>query len=136
MAYMPGHGATLKVTISATPTIVAQGLEIGDLERTKARIDVSGLESTFEVIKMGIKRANPVPFTAWWDPSNATHAHLLTSYANTVDETWLITEADAGAATIGFTGTLSMFRIGSARVDQYVQVFIEITLTSDITVTP
>lgn len=137
MAYTPGNGTQLKVSISSSLTTVAQQLSFGPVARTRARIDVTGLTDTFEVIKAGLKRADVLPFSAWVDPANATHAYLQTSYAGAISETWQILSADAGAATIDFTGFLSKFEyFGEVGVDQYVQIRGEITLTSDLTITP
>jgi hypothetical protein len=137
MAYTPGSGSTLKVTISAALTAIAQLESFGPITRTRARIDVTGLADTFEVIKGGIKRGEIVAFSAWLDPANATHAFMQTSYASTVNETWQVLSADTGAATIDFTGFLSKLEYwGEVNVDQYVKISGEITLTSDITIIP
>jgi hypothetical protein len=136
MAYTPGSGSLLKVTITATPTTIAQQSKFGAITKKRARIDVTGLADTLEVLKPGIKRFDAVAFEGWYDPADTTHQYLQTSYAGALTEAWTIVEADAGAANITFSGWLEQLAYGEQAVDGYVTISGLIVLTTDITVTP
>src|SRR5690242_11904655 len=103
MAYTPGSGSLLKVTISASLTTIVQQAKYGPFTKKRARVDVTGLSDTLEVLKPGIKRFDGVAFEGWYDPADTTHQYLLTSYGSGSVEVWQAVEADAGAATLGFS---------------------------------
>jgi hypothetical protein len=104
--------------------------------RKRNRIEVTGLADTLEVLKPGIKRFDGIAFEGWWDPANATHAYLLTSYAGALTEVWQALSADAGSATIDFSGWLEQLSIGEFVVDGYVTISGLIVPTTDFTITP
>ena len=136
MAYTPGNGSLLKVSISSSFTTIAQQASYGTMKRNRARIDVTGLGDTFEVLKPGVKRGDAIAFSGWYDPADTTHQYLETSFNNGATESWKAVEADAGAAEVTFSGWLSSLEHGERNVDGYVQIRGEITLTTNITVTP
>lgn len=136
MAYTPGSGALLKVSISASFTAVAQQSKFGPITKKRARIDVTGLADVLEVLKPGIKRFDGIAFEGWYDPADTSHQYLQTSYSGSLTESWKIVEVDAGAAEITFSGWLEQLAYGEHAVDGYVTVSGIIVLTTDITVTP
>ena len=136
MAYTPGSGALLKVSISASMTAIAQQAKFGAITKKRARIDVTGLASALEILKPGIKRFDAVAFEAWYDPADTSHQYLQTSYAGALTEAWQIDEVDAGNAVITFSGWLEQLAYGEHVVDGYVTVSGLIVLTTDITVVP
>lgn len=137
MAFTPGSGSTIKVTITATPTTILQITSIGAVTRTRAMIDFSALNDTQEqMLASVLKRSDVLTVKGWLDCSTATHAYLETSYSAGTTEVWLITYADTNAATLGFSGFLTKLSYGPAEVDGGVAVEIDIKLTTIVTVTP
>lgn len=136
MAYTPGSGSLLKVSISSTFTTIAQQTKFGAFKKKRARIDLTGLGDTLEVLKPGIRRFDGVAFSGWWDPSDTTQQYLLTSYANGATESWKAFEVDPGAADLAFSGWLEELEIGEHVVEGYVTISGLIVLTTDITIVP
>jgi len=136
MAYTPGNGSLLKVSISASFTTFTQQSKFGALKRKRARIDVTGLGDTFEVLKAGIKRADGMAFSGWYDPADTVHQYLETSMNNNVVESWKVVLADAGAAEMTFSGWLEDLTHGEIAVDGYMEISGIIVLTTNLTVTP
>lgn len=137
MAFTPGSGSTLKVTITATPTVILQLTSIGAVTRTRAIIDFSALNDTQEqTLPSVLKRGDVISVKGWLDCSTATHAYLETSYTAGTTEVWLITYADANAATAGFSGYLTKLSYGPAELDGGVAIEIDIKMTTVLTITP
>lgn len=137
MAATPGSGSTLKVTITGTPTVVAQLKAFGHVTRTRAVLDFSALSDTMEQsLPSVLKRGDVVAISGFLDASNATHAYLETSYVGGLTEVWLITFADTNACTIGFSGFLTELTYGAAEIDGLVSIEAKIKMTTVITVTP
>lgn len=137
MAATPGSGSTLKVTIVATPTTVAQLKAFGPVTRTRAVLDFSALSDTMEQsLPSVLKRGDVVAFSGFMDASNATHAYLETSYAGGLTEAWQIDYADAGTARITFSGFLTELSYGAAEIDGLVMIEGKIKMTTIITLTP
>ena len=137
MASTPGQGSVLRVTISAVVTTIAQQTTFAPLTRKRAPIDFTALTDTQEqMLASTLKRGDEVAFTGWWDPANTTHAYLETSYAGGLTEVWTILYADAGAATISFSGFLTELTYGDVNIEGLVEISGKIKMTTLITLTP
>lgn len=136
MASTPGNGSLLKVTISSTPTTVGQQFRFTGPKQTRPKIDFTILSSSVRTYIAGLKNSDEVEFEAYSDPSDASHAYLVTSYGSAVTEAWTVAYADAGTATLTFSGFLTSLEYGEVALDNLVVLRGTICLTTAVTVTP
>ena len=137
MANTPGLDSILQVTISATPTTLGQLVSFsGPTGSNRAKIDTSGLTTAQETSIAGLPRWGTVSFVVNLDHSDATHAFLYASFLTTTIESWKITYADAGAATVAFSGYLTALDAGDATVDGIVTLSGTVQVTGALTITP
>jgi hypothetical protein len=103
-------GTQLKVTISASPTLIPGVQSFSGPTGTKTTIEYTAISDTAKKKKGGKPDFGTVTFTIAWDPADTTHAYLLTAY-NTAGstDTFTILCSDAGAATMVFSGSVTGF---------------------------
>jgi hypothetical protein len=135
-AYTPGRGSQLKVSISASQTAVAQQVTFSGPRKTKTAIDTTDLSLSHKTFLAGICDSGEVSFSGWYDPANATHQYLETSWTGGIMESWNIVLNDAGAAVIAFSGFLTALEYGEANVDGVVPINGTIKISGAVTVTP
>jgi hypothetical protein len=76
-------------------------------------------------------------FELAWDPAEATHAHLLTSFQTPGStDAWTILCSDAGAATVTFNGSLMEFTGPTLEKDNIAKYSARVKLDGAYTVTP
>lgn len=136
MAYTPGKGSLLKVSISAAQNTVAQQVTFSGPRKTRTAIDTTDLSLSHKTFVVGINDSGEVSFMGHYDPANTVHQYLETSWTNSVVESWNIVLADAGAAVIAFSGYLTALEYGEANVDNVVSISGTIKITGAVTVTP
>lgn len=136
MAYTPGKGSLLKVSISASQTTIVQQVTFSGPRKTKAAIDTTDLSLSHKTFIAGICDSGEVSFSGLYDPAATTHIYLETSWTGGLVESWNIVLADAGAAVIAFSGFLTALEYGEANVDGVVPINGTIKITGAVTVTP
>ena len=108
MPYTPfaSQGTQLDVKITSTFTPIPGVEGLSGPTGTKPQIEVTALSDTAAKFIAGLPDYGDVSFSLFWDPAEATHQKLMTSYqtSNSVDD-FQITCSDAGAAVIVFSGT-------------------------------
>lgn len=104
---VPMKGATLSLTIAATPTLIPQVVSIDDIVMLeKVAIDVTNLASTNKQTMKGIGDLGSLTFKVQHDPSDTTHLALESQCAADDDSVILVTLANTAASTIECTGPL------------------------------
>lgn len=136
MATVPGEGTTLKVTITATPTVIGAVISVDPPELARPPIDTSHLTSNPREYRVGVLDISELTFVINYDPGTTTHAYLTSSILAGTLEVWLLTFADSGTATYGFSGYLSSFKPESIELDGNVTATVKIRPTTTITITP
>lgn len=133
---------TLKITITATPTLIPQIVSADAFFSGEApMIDISNLDSTLVQSLTGLIDAGTVDFKINWDPSNAAHAAILaqfisgTNTAASNDTTLLATLTDSGAATLQTVGPIKSFKITGGGSNSLVQATVSQKVNS-YTLTP
>jgi len=112
MARIPMKGATLKIDIAATPTLIPQVTSADVmLGGETAMIDITDLDSTAVQNTAGLLDYGTMDFKGNWDPSNASHAAILSQWAAGTAATFLATLADTGAATVQTVGPIKTLKI-------------------------
>ena len=136
MAATKGQGTLLQLSIASSYTTVAQRVDIDMPEFTRAAIETTDLDATWESFVAGIMRSGELSFTANYDPANSTHAQLWTSVGSGTVESWKLILADAGAAEFAFSGLITKFKPGTAETDGLVRLQVCIKLSGTVTLTP
>lgn len=136
MAYAPGKGTTLKLTISATPTTVAQVVSISGPTVEMGVSETTHLGSTWRTFIPNILDAGELTFTIEYDSADSTHAAIWSQMTAGTEAVWLITLADTGTTTIGFNGPITGFSIDEIAVDGVVTASISAKITGAVTITP
>ena len=136
MAYTPGKGSLLQLSISASFTTVAQitkftppASEMGTVETTI----ITDAAKTFMATILDSGEAN---FTIEWDPANATHAELWRIHQSGELASWKIIFNDAGACVATFSAILTKFPIDEVDVESVVQIPVTLRVSGTITITP
>lgn len=135
MVYTPAKGTLLQLEIASVYTTVAQRVRVAPPERTREEIDTTDLDSDDESSIPGIRRGGEVELVCNYDPANATHAALLTSYNNGTVESWKVVYADSGAGEDSFDGWISSYKKGEAEVDGLVTLELTIKVTGNVSFT-
>lgn len=136
MSVAPGEGSTLKVTITATPTVIAQVTSLTPPGLKRPAVSKTDLSSTIQERRPGLLDVSELELTINYDPSAPTHAYLTTSILGGLTEAWLVTFADSGTATYGFSGFVTEFIPESLEVDGNATATVKIQPTTTITITP
>lgn len=136
MGSTPGKGTDLKLTISATPTTIAQLRRITPLNDEMGTVETTDITSTWRTFIATVNDGGSVTFTVRLDFGETTHAQLRTSKAAGTLETWLVTLADSGAATIGFTAIITNLAISELAVDNIAELDVTLKISSTVTITP
>jgi hypothetical protein len=121
MAYIIGAGTTLGrrtalgppvvyTTVPQVKEITPPALEMGTAEAT--HLTSSAREHVATIADPG-----EVSFTLQWDPDNAQHAALWTSFQAKTLENWRITMTDTTPTTITFDGIIKNFGIDTLDVE-------------------
>lgn len=136
MAITPGKGATLKVSITGTPTTIGQITSITAPNMTNPTVDTTDLDDTWRSFRSTILDGGELTFVVNWDTADTQHAALWSKFTGGAAETWLITYADTGATTVGFDGPITGFQPSAATVEGIVTVTLTIKVSGAITITP
>lgn len=136
MGSTPGNKTLLQLSIASTFTTIVQRIEVAAPERTRAKIETTDLDSDDETSISGIRRNGQVKLKCNHDISLATHAALLAAYADGLPRDWKQIMADTGAETDAFSGWVSSYQKGAAKVDGLVDSSLTIEVTGAITNTP
>ena len=126
------QGAELKVTISATPTVIPniKNLSLPSVVRTIANITNLGSTGNFAEKKPLMNDTDTLSFSAIWDNTNAAHDYLMDQslLATAVLDTFLFTSPDTGAATLSFTGYVTKCK-GVVSTNEIMMLEVEVTVT-------
>lgn len=138
MAYSQGTGVLLQLSIASVFTTIAQRIEIDHPERTREKLNTSDLDTTNATyIPAAILENGEVKFKLWHDAAQATHAALLASLAaGTASESWKIINSDTGAEVDAFSGFITSYKKGTAKMKELIDASITICITGAITNTP
>lgn len=136
MATTKGQGTLLKLSIASVFTTISQRTSIKPPKKTRNKIETTDLDSTAETSIPGIPRSGECEFTLNYDPIQATHAALETSFTNGVVESWKLIYADPGVAEDAFSGWISEFGREEATTDGLMKCTIKIQITDVVTLTP
>ena len=132
MANTPGKGTTLSVG----GTNITQLVNVTAPQMENPEIDTTVLSDTWRNFIASIPDGGELTFTVNYDASTAVHGTLTTNFAAGTSSAWVVTFADTGAATVGFSGPITGFSWGEAAVDNLVTAQVTVKVTGAITITP
>lgn len=136
MAKSGGYGVQLKITISASLTLIAQLKDIDIPEQVAKTVDVTTHDSSSgyaEKIKTGLKELTPFTATLVWDDSIASHTGVVAAFDATAPVTMNIITPST-AETIAFSGMVTKLSRESKQ-DGALMCKVEITPTGAPTIT-
>lgn len=136
MANTPGKGTDLKLTISSTPTTIAQLRSVTPLASEMGTVETTDITSTSRTFIATVFDGGTLTFRIRYDPAQATHAQLNTDHQAGTMGTWLVTLADAGAATIAFTALITGLGIQELTIDNIAECDVTLKLSAGVTITP
>jgi hypothetical protein len=136
MAYAPGKGTTLSLTIAATPTVLTQVVSITPPSMEMGMSETTHLGSTWRAFLANIPDGGEFTFELEYDSAAATHAAVWSQFVLGTEAVWLITLADTGTTTIGFSAPISGFAISDIVVDDIVKLTVSAKVTGAVTITP
>lgn len=136
MANTPGKGTVLQITITATPTTIAQGVSITPPQRSNPPIDTTILTDSARTFIGSVIDNGEVSFSGNYDGSAVTHTKLETDFAAGTIAAWTLILADAAACTMTFSGIITSLSYGAATIDGLVTINITIKVTGSLTITP
>lgn len=79
MAINAGQGTIIEMTISSTLTAIAQVVEASGGGISVPKVKNTNLGSTSQVFRAGLPEGEEFSFTIQYDPTNTTHAALVTA---------------------------------------------------------
>lgn len=135
MAANSSQGTLLKY-LNSTYITVAQRTSVKPNAHTRAKLETTDLDSTWETSIAGIPRAGEIEMEGNYDASTTSHAYLWASFGTGTVETWQLILTDAGSATFAFSGWISSMQVGEAKTDGIQKFSIKIQITSSVVLTP
>jgi len=136
MAFTPGKGTLLQLSIAAVFTTISQRVQVTAPDMENPRIDTTNLDSTWRTNRASLPDGKEVAMTIQYDAAAVTHAALWTSFQAGTTEAWKIIFADTGAAEVAWNGHIEKFSFGDADVDNLILANITITVSGAVTITP
>ena len=133
MAYQPGKGTVLQVSIASTFTTLANMVELSAPSITNPEVDVTVLTDNWRQFLYTIPDGGTIEFTGNWDPSQQTHSRLVTAITSGVTESFKLI-ASTTTNTITFTGLVTSLQPGSFVVDDVAKITGTIKITSGVVV--
>lgn len=131
-----GAFATQGTLLKQNGTTVAQRVSIKPNAHTRAKLETTDLDSTWETSIAGIPRGGEIEFEGNYDAGQATHAALWTSFGNGAVDTWTITATDTGAAVFSVSGWITSLQVSEAKTDGIQKFTCKIQTTGAVTLTP
>ena len=132
MAIAPGLGTT--ISRAGTPAIQVRGITPPQIENPA--IDSTVLSSTWRTSQGTVPDGGELTFDVLFDPSSATHSGLVTACAAGTVEAYVVTQADAGAATWAFSGHITNVSHAELLPDNIGECSITVKVTGAVTLTP
>jgi len=136
MAFTPGKGTLLQLSISTVFTTISQRVQVTPPEMENPKIDTTNLDNTWRTNVASIPDGGSVGMLLQYSAAAVTHAALWTSFQAGTTEAWKIVLTDAGAAEIAWSGHLEKFSFGEADVDNLVLATLMITVSGAVVITP
>lgn len=136
MAYAPGQGTVLQLSISASYTTVAQVTKLTPPQSEMGTVETTIITDSVRTFLATIRDSGEANFTIEWDSANATHAQLWAVHRSGALSDWKIIFNDAGDTDATFSGILTKFPWDEVTVDSVLMIPITIKVSGDITVTP
>jgi hypothetical protein len=122
------NGNVMGVIISSTQTPIARCPEADGPKRGRNKIETTDLASGLvgEDSIAGILRGKTSKFKIWIDPNGATDAYLEASLAGGTTEKWFYQLSNVSTSKYSFSGWITTYELGSAKVDGLQEADIEI----------
>jgi len=136
MAYTPGKGTRLKLSISSVFTDIANVVSLTPPSMEMGSTETTHLLSAWREFIANIPDGGEVQFTIEYDPTGSTHQQLFTSFSAGTTESWKVVFNDAGNAEVAFEGFVTGFSWDEVAVDGVVTASITIKLTGAVLITP
>lgn len=121
MAYVSSQGATRKISISSTLTVIPQLVEFTPPGIERRFKDVTNLGSTgnFAEYAALLNDTSTAPAKGYWDPDNSVHdflmdqAVLASAATESIEDAW----ANSGASKIAYSAIIMKFAPTTAQND-------------------
>lgn len=136
MAYTPGKGTKLQLSISSVFTDIATVQNVTPPSMTMGESETTHLGSAAREFIPNIRDSGEVSFKIEYDAANVTHQNLLATYNTGVTADWKIIFPDLGTTEVTFSGFITGFSWDEVSVDNVVTASLTIKLTGTVSVVP
>jgi len=136
MAYTPGKGTHLQLSIASVFTDIAQVTKLTPPSMEMGTTETTHLLSAWKEFIGNMPDGGEVQFTIEFDPAGTTHQSLFSKFAAGGLESWKVIFADIGTAEFDFVGIISKFAIDEVNFDGVVTASLTIKISGAITFTP
>jgi Lambda phage tail tube protein, TTP len=111
------NGNILSIAISSTQTTIARRTSIKPPPRTRDPIDTTDLDSTDDMMILGIRKTGEAEFTFNLDPNGVTDAYLESSYNAGTIESFVYKLKNSTTSGYAFSGGITSYELGEAKVN-------------------
>lgn len=129
-------GALLRLDTASTFNTISQRVRIKPNEHSRAKLETTDLDSTWETSLAGIKRAGEIECEVNYDASLTQHARIWSSFGSGTVENWKLVLTDASNAEFAFSGWISGIAVGEAKVDGVQTMTVKIQISGAVVLTP
>lgn len=143
MAYTPGKGTQLQLSIASVFTAIAQLVGVGPPGMTKGTSEVTDLSDDWKRFIASIKDGGEVTLTVEYDAATTTHATLWTKFSeaptssnNWGVQDWKVVFADAGAAEVAYSAIITNFKFDDVDNEKVVTAQLTLKISGAVTITP
>lgn len=136
MAFTPGKGTQLQLSIASVYTAIAQVVGITPPSMDMGTTETTHLLSTWREFIGTIPDGGEIQFTVEYDAANATHAAIWAKFVVGAIELWKVVFTDLGNAEVGFSGIITGFHFDEVVIDNVATVQITVKISGAVTITP
>lgn len=143
MAFTPGKGTKLQLSIASVFTDIAQLVHVGPPKMQKGTSETTVLADDWRTFIASIKDGGQVTLTIEYDAAETTHATLWEKFSeapaagnNLGVQDWKVVFADAGAAVVGFSAVITNFEFDDVDVEKVVTAQLTLKVSGAVTITP
>jgi hypothetical protein len=130
------NGNILSVAIASTQTTIARRTSIKPPPRTRDQIDITDLDSTDDMVLLGIRKTGEAEFTFNIDPNGVTDAYLEASYNSGATEAWVYKLKNSSTSGYAFSGGITSYELSEAKTNGLSQATLKVKPTGITPGTP
>lgn len=136
MAYTPGKGTDLQLSIASVYTSIAQVVSVTPPQMEVGASETTHLLSEWREYIATIPDGGELTFNIEWDAAASTHGTLFSKFKDGESGEWKVILNDAGDTVVAFAGCITNFSPSELTVDNVSMAALTVKVSGEVTITP